>query len=296
MSPEKFTPVAYVAGPMTGYPRWNFDAFHAAEKYLKDRGYVVHNPARYDEESGFDPNDNSPLDPAFYEDKLREDHDLIDASTTILLLPGWSMSNGARREVQYAASRPRRPAFYLFDPAAPNMQYVTSDELLTAPDPFANQAKAQVMPQLHGNVTRIDAAPSYTPPVDPALERLISEEEEIKRRTGEVRTVNETTGGAKGVKPERFDLFPGRALQEVARVYGRGAEKYGDRNWEKGYEWSKSFAAMQRHSWLFWSGEDFDQESGCHHLASVVFHALAMMTWGETHPEMDNRPEYGRIN
>lgn len=89
--------------------------------------------------------------------------------------------------------------------------------------------------------------------------------------------VTSATGGEKGQKLARFDLLPVEALTEVARLYGRGARKYADRNWELGYDWSLSFAALQRHAWAFWGGESIDPENESHHLASVVFHALALM-------------------
>jgi hypothetical protein len=107
--------------------------------------------------------------------------------------------------------------------------------------------------------------------------------------SSEVRTVSET-GGEKGVKDERYDLLPVTPLDIVARHYGVGARKYSDRNWEKGYEWSKSFAAMQRHMWAFWGGEDIDPENGSPHLAAVVFHAFALLEFADTHPEYDDRP------
>lgn len=104
----------------------------------------------------------------------------------------------------------------------------------------------------------------------------------------EVRTVS-STGGEKGTKPARFDLLPTRPLWLVAEVYGRGARKYAPRNWERGYEWSKSYAALQRHLNQFWAGEDLD-EDGLPHLAHAVFHCFAMLEWGQTHPEFDDRP------
>lgn len=108
----------------------------------------------------------------------------------------------------------------------------------------------------------------------------------------EVQVVNATTGGAKGSKPERYDLLPWPELAELARLYGKGAEKYEDRNWEKGYDVSLSFAALMRHLTLFWNGIDYDDETHCHHLASVMFHAAAMMRFTNgTYPkELDNRP------
>lgn len=108
----------------------------------------------------------------------------------------------------------------------------------------------------------------------------------------EKRITNDLTGGQKGGKPERFDLLPWPELAEVARLYGQGAKKYDERNWEKGYELSLSFAALMRHLTLWWTSEDYDEETGCNHLASVIFHALAMMRFTNgTYPaELDNRP------
>ena len=44
------------------------------------------------------------------------------------------------------------------------------------------------------------------------------------------------TGALRDMAPDkgRFDLLPFFGLQEVARHYGDGAEKYSPRNWEKG--------------------------------------------------------------
>lgn len=94
----------------------------------------------------------------------------------------------------------------------------------------------------------------------------------------EVRVLNELTGGEKGSKPERYDLIPAAPLREVARLYAKGAEKYEERNWEKGYNWSLSYAAMMRHAQAFWGGgQSYDPETGTHHLAAVMFHAMALM-------------------
>ena len=116
----------------------------------------------------------------------------------------------------------------------------------------------------------------------------------------ERRTVS-STGGVKGVKAERVDLIPVEPLLELARLYGKGAEKYDDHNWRRGYEWSKSYASLMRHALAFWSGQDLDEhepdcEPDCtthterHHLASVMFHAAALIEFGQTHPEFDDRP------
>lgn len=105
----------------------------------------------------------------------------------------------------------------------------------------------------------------------------------------EWRSVNEETGGEKGMKSARTDLLPPRALLEIAEQFGHGASKYADRNWERGYEWSKSYAALMRHLLAWWAGEDLDEE-GRPHLAAAGFHVLALIEFTFTHPEMDNRP------
>lgn len=108
----------------------------------------------------------------------------------------------------------------------------------------------------------------------------------------EVRTTS-STGGMKGVKPERYELIPVPAMAHVARMYGQGAVKYNetcaDPNWRKGYEWSKSYAALQRHANAFWGGEDLDPEMQLPHMAAVVFHALTLLTFMEEHPDFDDR-------
>src|SRR6185312_14556771 len=96
--------------------------------------------------------------------------------------------------------------------------------------------------------------------------------------SGETRTTS-ATGAEKGVKLAAFDLIPMEALTKVATHYGIGARKYAAHNWRAGYEWSKSFAAMQRHATQFWAGEDMDTETGSPHMAAVAFHALTLLTF-----------------
>lgn len=108
----------------------------------------------------------------------------------------------------------------------------------------------------------------------------------------EIRITDPTTGGQKGQKPERFDLIPWDALQEVARVYGKGAEKYEPNNWLRGYKWSLSFGALLRHVTQFWLGKEYDDGpggTGCRHLACAAFHCLALMTFSMRKLGTDDR-------
>lgn len=92
----------------------------------------------------------------------------------------------------------------------------------------------------------------------------------------EIRIVDPTTGGQKGSKLARFDLIPPEPLWALAEHYGRGALKYDDRNYEKGYKWGLSFAALQRHLYQWVGGESFDAETGTHHLISAAWHCFAL--------------------
>lgn len=98
------------------------------------------------------------------------------------------------------------------------------------------------------------------------------------------------TGGAKGSKQARFDLLDWNFLWEFSRLMGRGAEKYDEHNWRKGYNWSLSVAAMFRHIAQFIMGETHDAETGRHHMASVAFHAQALYTFSmdETYSEFND--------
>jgi len=97
--------------------------------------------------------------------------------------------------------------------------------------------------------------------------------------TAEIRVVDPKTGGQKGSKLARFSLIPRDFLWALAEHYGRGARKYEDRNWEKGYRWSLSVDALDRHLSLWLLGEDNDPETGSSHLVAVAWHAVALWWW-----------------
>jgi len=101
--------------------------------------------------------------------------------------------------------------------------------------------------------------------------------------------VTSETGGSKGAKRARLGSIDPQAILDVARVAGFGEEKYDRLNYMRGYPWSLSFDACQRHLMLFWSGEDLDEESGLPHLAHAAWHCLAMLAFMREHPDYDDR-------
>jgi len=89
----------------------------------------------------------------------------------------------------------------------------------------------------------------------------------------------------------RFDLLPPDALHAVAQVYTFGAEKYEPRNWEKGMDWGRVYAAGQRHMNSFWGGEARDQETGFLHTAHAAFAALTLTSYQLRSIGADSRNE-----
>lgn len=92
-----------------------------------------------------------------------------------------------------------------------------------------------------------------------------------------------------------WDLLPVDALRAVVAVLAHGKEKYGARNWEKGMDFSRLYAAAQRHlTDAWWCGEDFDHESGQHHLAHAATDILMLLAYVCRDVGNDDRPTLAR--
>jgi hypothetical protein len=78
----------------------------------------------------------------------------------------------------------------------------------------------------------------------------------------------------------RLDLIDPHFMGALGTVLAYGANKYGDRNWEKGIKYSRLFAALQRHLWAFWSGIDDDHESGLPHLWHAATNLMMLVAIG----------------
>lgn len=90
----------YIAGPMSGYPGFNYDAFDRAEKLLAAAGHEPVSPA--------DPLQRHPDDPdrlapgVSYEDCLAQAVERLLSADAVALLPAWALSRGARLETALA--------------------------------------------------------------------------------------------------------------------------------------------------------------------------------------------------
>ena len=87
----------YIAGPMTGRPNYNYDAFASAAAHLRGLGYTVASPHEID--FGEDTPGTQPY-PVYIKGGL----DLLLKCDSICLLPGWPKSKGAMLELNTAVA------------------------------------------------------------------------------------------------------------------------------------------------------------------------------------------------
>lgn len=90
----KLVDPVYIAGPMTGTPDWNFPKFHQVSNALREAGRTVVNPAE-----NFGGRTDLP-----WETYLRLAIQQVAMCNSIVMLPGWEESKGARLEYLVADS------------------------------------------------------------------------------------------------------------------------------------------------------------------------------------------------
>ncbi len=98
----------YIAGPMRGYPLFNFPAFDEARDRLTQDGWAPISPADLDREAeGMEKDDYYESDwnpdPAFLRQAMERDvAAIVDKAEALCLLPGWEKSHGAKAELALA--------------------------------------------------------------------------------------------------------------------------------------------------------------------------------------------------
>lgn len=65
----------------------------------------------------------------------------------------------------------------------------------------------------------------------------------------------------------------------------------GNRNWEKGMDWSRPFSALHRHLEAWWNGENHDPETGYSHLWHAGCCILFLIAYERRGIGKDDRPE-----
>lgn len=96
----------------------------------------------------------------------------------------------------------------------------------------------------------------------------------------------------------RLDLIPPEVVFAIGEILTFGANKYADRNWEKGMSWGRVYGALMRHLWSWWSGkratksflfDDLDTETERSHLWHAACCIAFLITYEERKIGQDDR-------
>lgn len=88
----------------------------------------------------------------------------------------------------------------------------------------------------------------------------------------------------------RLDLVPFEFIEGAARAFTYGAEKYDTHNWRKGMTVSKIVRSLLNHICRWWMlGEDYDKESGVHHLDHASANLAMLMSTLVDQPHLNDR-------
>jgi hypothetical protein len=89
----------YIAGPMRGYPQFNFPAFDAARDAWAARGWDVVSPADMDRQlDGLNEATPTPDTNHSFAHYMRRDISVLLTVDAVAFLPGWEASTGANVE------------------------------------------------------------------------------------------------------------------------------------------------------------------------------------------------------
>lgn len=91
----------------------------------------------------------------------------------------------------------------------------------------------------------------------------------------------------------RFDLISPVGERRLARRYEQGAEKYGDRNWQKGIPIGRCLDSAKRHINQYLEGNN--EEDHLSAAAWNLFTAMHMEVYNPDMQDIDTRPDYKNV-
>jgi nucleoside 2-deoxyribosyltransferase len=262
----------YLAGPMTGYPKFNIPAFDSAAEFLRAEGFEVVSPAEVDGPElravYLESTDGSHVGledrERPYDYYLDRDLDIIETQDieVIVTLPGWERSPGANREVGFALAL-----------GIPRYDF-------TSFDPILGFQMAHIEQQRATAARKAGAAANDFYDADG---KFINYADNPMRQ-------RQATGGVKDSRGKpRVDLLPTKPLLAVGRVLGFGAVKYKPHNWRLGLSWSDTLGSALRHILAFADGEDIDPESGECHIDNALAQLMFQSEYFHTKTGIDDR-------
>ena len=111
-----------------------------------------------------------------------------------------------------------------------------------------------------------------------------------KKGIGDVNSDAKGSGARYNDGKADISLIPLCTLEDEARVWMYGKQKYAAWNWAKGMDWSVPLACAMRHLAAWQRGEELDAESGLPHLAHAMCNLRMLTLYSKTYPEGDDRP------
>lgn len=290
----------YLAGPMTGFPDFNYPKFHELADKIREHGFIVRNPAE-----SF--NGDQAQSRATY---AVHDAELVATCDAVAVMDGWENSAGSRFETHEAAligipvidadilalsgvvvgipvdkhggplpsgvpvtppgwwdtkRNNKREERVKNTPFSMSLVPGTSEILGISPQVGTTNANGTSFKA----VNLVDEDGDITPLV--FRERVKSK---VHDYLGEV-----DGGGYKSSmdNPEKLPLWliPNALGQAAARALQHGAAKYAPNNWRRGMPYSEVYSALQRHLTAWLEGENYDGESSLNHLD----HAAACLSF-----------------
>lgn len=131
----------YLAGPMTGYPHFNFPRFYEVANDLREQGFIITSPAELetekvkiasrDSETG-EVDENGMVAGHTWGDFLSRDVKVIaDECDGVIAMDNWMDSKGARLEV-FTALQQKKPTYWYKDGQVQPLRMVEAMDYMRA--------------------------------------------------------------------------------------------------------------------------------------------------------------------
>lgn len=78
-------------------------------------------------------------------------------------------------------------------------------------------------------------------------------------------------------------------LLGIGEVLTAARSKYPEGNWMKPTKFSTPYESLMRHMMKFWSGDELDNETQCHHLLHAATNLMFLYYQVKNNPEKDDR-------
>lgn len=271
----------YIAGPMSGYPEWNFPAFNRAEAEWVLAGWEVSNPAK-----NFGGKTDLP-----YETYLKTACLQVADADAVAVLEGWEASRGAVTEVHIAMTLSKP----VYDARFPAFKVPLGNAYVAGVcgEWFEKENQRICEAERKAFAKRNDQAVAST---IEKWRKAVNEKDEprlLEAAVGQGSPVHDFAGridggGYKGSMddPKKLPIWlvPNALVFAAARSLQHGAKKYAPNNWRRGIAYSEVYSALQRHMLAWLEREDHDPDSGLSHLDHAAA-CLAFLTEYEARPE-----------